>query len=296
MVEIQLHKASTYGLNSLSKKDKECIYAEGGFIIRNVFDESLIDQVHSALYRLFALDESVKMRYRADKFNDPLCNGFSPYGIAKALDTGIPNLLETWDISDNRSNWPDSLLGEWETIIALQAELKQLSLMVLCFIADLIGVTKDQLYAKSDVVNEEGIHLIHYPPLKKNEQLGARRQSEHYDMTVITLIPAPFPIHTGISYKTAGQWKQQKIEKTNCLVQFGKVLEILTGGSLKSNIHTVPNPTFGTEDNVSRYSTPFFVGPNPQAEIEPLTKFTSSIAYANVSGNNLVNDYLKKIF
>ncbi len=75
----------------------------GCFIFENCIEQNLVDDVHQSLIKLFSVSQDIKDECFVDKKDDPLGIGFSPFGVAKALDTGIENLLETWDIGPKKN-------------------------------------------------------------------------------------------------------------------------------------------------------------------------------------------------
>ena len=258
----------------------------------------MVDEVHRSFISLFELSLEEKNKYFVDKKRDPLGHGFSPFGVAKALDTGIPNLLETWDISPVKENWPEQLEKEWTTIRRYQKNLKEVSITGLKVLASSLNVDANELLSLVDENSIEGIHIIHYPPLEKSYEAGARRQIMHCDNTLITLIPPPFPIQTGLSVfdRKKKSWEDIEVKNGSCLVQAGLLLELITCGSIKANLHTVSNPEPGSEENVSRYSSPFFCSPKRGTKVQVLEKYQNQCENGPVSLEELEKDYFKNIF
>jgi isopenicillin N synthase-like dioxygenase len=146
----------------------------GCFLVTGCFEPRFIDAVHSAQERLFSVSDSVKASCKVDKQSDPLAEGFSPYGAAHALDTGIANLLETWDISTSRNNWPNHLSNEWQLLIDYQRQLYNVAVVALELIAVALEIKAEELLSLIRPENG-GIHLIHYFPLTKEFPNMARR-------------------------------------------------------------------------------------------------------------------------
>ena len=270
----------------------------GCFVLQDCLDDQLVNSAHRAFVSLFDLSQEEKRKYLVDKKTDPLGYGFSPFGVAKALDSGIPNLLETWDISPHKENWPEQLEKEWAIIRNYQECLKKLSIAGLKIIARLLNINSVDLINLIDENSIEGIHIIHYFPLTKGYEVGARRQSMHCDNTLITLIPPPSPIRTGLSVfnRKTKAWEDVAIENSSCLVQAGLILELVTCGAIKANLHTVPNPELGSEDNVSRYSSPFFCSPRKGTKMLALEKYRGHCENNPVSIEDLEEDYFKRVF
>ncbi|MHA7773850.1 2OG-Fe(II) oxygenase family protein [Roseibium sp. M-1] len=272
------------------------IQKTGCFILRDCLDTELVDQVHAALVALFSLPPERKKQHAIDKKKDPLAHGFSPFGVAKALDSGIPNLLETWDISPTKENWPEELNLEWNIIRTYQKSLKQISINSLHLLERTLEAKEEELLGLVDTDSIEGIHLIHYFPIESGHQNGARRQSMHCDNTLITLIPSPLPINTGLSVfdRTNNDWETVLIERGSCLVQAGLLLEFITRGEIKANLHTVDNPEIDSKENKSRYSAPFFCSPKPNSRLQYLNKYQQKID--PISVEEFEKNYFRSIF
>ncbi len=270
----------------------------GSFVLKDCLDNKLTDKVHISLKKLFSVPIDVKMKYFIDKNTDPLGAGFSPYGVAKAIDTGLPNLLETWDINSDRHGWPIELENEWNIIRAYQVQLAKIAFKSLSLLADLLKTDTRQLTNLVDEHSIEGIHLIHYFPVTLEHNINAKRQSIHCDNTLITLIPPPYPLKSGIlslNRKTK-QWEKVTENKSDCFIQAGLVLERITGGKIKANIHTVTDPRDDPDENTHRYSTPFFYSPKRGSVIRILDGFPNDTITPPITVEELEKQYFKNIF
>ena len=240
----------------------------GCFIVSEALSEALLADVHDGLKALFGLPAERKRTYQADKNRDPLAAGFSPYGQAKALDTGIPNLLETWDINGLDDYWPQEFGDTLSAIEKLQSLLHQIalgSLRILSQIDGLEQLAETRFFEKLSA----GIHLIHYFPVSKEHPVRAVRQSTHEDNTLVTLIPPASPADSPLMVldRKAQSMVPVLLKKGECLVQFGSALSALSHGMLPASVHTVRDPRRSEEPNVSRYSTPYFVAPGPNTKL-----------------------------
>lgn len=270
----------------------------GCFIFEDCLDKTLVDNVHQSLISLFSASQNVKDQCFIDKKQDPLGPGFSPSGVAKALDTGIANLLETWDISSTKINWPSDLDKEWQILWEYQQALADAAKEGLTVLAASLGVAREEILNLIDQESIEGIHLIHYFPLSKESNPDARRQSQHCDNTLVTLIPSPYPTSTGLDIynRKTEEWEHIEIPKGSCLIQAGLILEYITCGEIKANLHTVSNPKFGTSENTSRYSTPFFRSPKIGSAVQILEKYKNECKEKNITLEEMEKQYFNKIF
>lgn len=271
----------------------------GCFVVEGL-SPKLVKSVHAALKTLFGKSQSEKRRYTVDKRRNPLGAGFSEYGVAKALDTGIPNLLETWDIGSDMENWPSDMITEWKLVIEYERQLYQIALSALDVIATALDMDNDELRGFVSRKNG-GIHLIHYFPIPPDSPATARRQSEHCDNTLITLIPPPSPIRSGIFVfnRRRQNWQHKVIQSDQCLIQAGLLLQRLTADKILANLHTVRNPPLTSQANVSRYSTPFFLSPAGDVILKVLPRYRSQTAlakYPDTSVTSLQTNYFGRIF
>lgn len=262
----------------ISEKAKRDISERGCFVLEGCLEPTLVRRVHESLVKLFTLAPEEKKRYVVDKTIDPLGHGYSPYGVSKALDTGIPNLLETWDISPTKMNWPSHMAEEWTAIREYQSALASAARKGLELLATSLDTGKEHFVELLQPDSIEGIHLIHYFPIQEAHDPSARRQSEHCDNTLITLIPPPLPLDSGICVfnRSTETWEVVTTSVDSCIVQAGLVLEAITAGKIKANLHTVTNPSLGSECNISRYSTPFFCSPRRGTTLTLRSPFSSS--------------------
>lgn len=93
----------------------------GCIIVDRIFEKDEMISIHEILKQLFQRSHEEKMFYRSIQLLQP---GFQPYGNSHALDTGVANLLETWDIPRaDQLNWPPDLAHKLETLLQYQKKL-----------------------------------------------------------------------------------------------------------------------------------------------------------------------------
>lgn len=247
---------------------------------------------HALLRRLFALPGEDK---RAHMAADPLDLGFSSYGRAHALDTGIANLLESWDVSlVAPTRWPATMLDDWAFLVELHEHLNRLVVDVLVALASGLQIAPAELLTLLE--RRPGrIHLIHYPPVPDSVDALARRQSKHCDMSIVTLLPPP--TNPGLqACNAAGRFLPVEIGEDQCLIQAGLYLERLTGDRLQASRHTVETPS--TKENSERYASPLFFSPPPDELVSVLRPFQSATMlekYPTLSAREISAEYFKKL-
>lgn len=243
------------------------ISRNGFLVLRDVFTNEKISDVHKSLERLFALPMGEKMRYLSQAVDDP---GYVPYGIEKALDTGVPNLLEAWELSCAAPiNWPKELISEWSRLVEMEYELFAAATSAVGNIEVELGLDLGDL-SKFTCFKTSAGRFLNYPKEMSAGTNGARRQSIHSDMSLITLIPAATA--PGLIIHHLGMQMKGDVERGDVIVLPGQVLEFLTAGTIKACLHTVEMPE-NVKSSYSRISMPFFVMPNDSDLLEVSGKF-----------------------
>ena len=103
------------------------------------------------------------------------------------------------------------------------------------------------------------LRIIHYPPLKKNEDRKAMRGAAHEDINLITLLVSG--TEPGLQVKdNNGKWHSIICDPGSIAVNTGDMLREVSQGYFPSTTHKVINPK-RTEENISRYSMPLFLHP-----------------------------------
>ncbi|HEX8111758.1 MAG TPA: 2OG-Fe(II) oxygenase family protein [Kofleriaceae bacterium] len=267
-------------------EDNRCL------LVGDAIPRPVTRRFHALLRRLFALPAEEKLAYMA---TDPLDLGFGAYGSEHALDTGIANLLESWDVSLTApTRWPATMLDDWAFLVELHEHLNRLVVDVLAALAVGLQVAPKELLTLLE--RRPGrIHLIHYPPMPDSVDTLARRQSKHCDMSIVTLLTPP----TGPGLQACnadGRFLPVEIGEDQCLIQAGLYLERLTGDRLRASRHTVETPS--TEENSERYASPLFFSPPPDEHVSVLRPFQSTTMlekYPTLPAREISADYFKKL-
>lgn len=250
------------------------------------------ERVISILKKLFERPDEDKLKFASA---EPLQPGFTPYGRSKALDTGIKNTLETWDINLLAPiNFPPEMKDDWIFLVYYQDRIFNMVLEFFQFLSFGIGIANDTF---SNLIKREngGIHFIHYLPYNNTFHPEARRQSKHVDMTLITVIPAPN--EEGLEVEINGNWVRALLKPNEFLIQTGKLLERMLGEKIKACLHTVE--TYDSVKLKHRYAFPFFVSPSGDTKIKVIDKYSSEEIkqkYPEDFVKNINADYFSKIF
>ena len=117
------------------------------------------------------------------------------------------------------------------------------------------------------------LRLLHYPGIERKilEQEGHARIIPHTDFGLCTLLFQDDvgglevdPFHTG-------DFKPAKPIPGTVLINIADLLQRLTNDRCRSTLHRVVSPRAAGDFVPSRYSIPFFIHPNPEVTIDPIT-------------------------
>ncbi|MDH5823455.1 2-oxoglutarate and iron-dependent oxygenase domain-containing protein [Luteimonas sp. RD2P54] len=253
-------------------------YREWGFagINGHGIPQADIDAAYDAFVAFFALPEAVKMKYHVPGSGG--ARGYTPFGVETAKGASHFDLKEFWHIGreipdDSKYReamppnlWPEEVPGFREHGYGLYQALDGLGARVLSALALHIGLPGDWFADKTDFGNSI-LRPIHYPPITgtdvPNERAGA-----HEDINLITLLVGASA--AGLEVRSrSGDWVPFTADADTIVVNIGDMLQRLTNHVYPSTTHRVVNPR-GEEAREPRYSTPFFLHPNPDFLIEVL--------------------------
>ena len=104
------------------------------------------------------------------------------------------------------------------------------------------------------------LRVLHYPPLRGNEEPGAVRAAAHGDINLLTILPAATELGLQVLGKD-GQWIDAPTDFGLLIVNIGDMLQEASGHYYPSTTHRVLNPT-GDSAKKPRISMPLFLHPN----------------------------------
>ena len=253
-------------------------YREWGFagIRGHGIDPALIAAAYDVFQRFFALPEDVKRKYHVAGGGG--ARGYTPFGIETAKGALYSDLKEFWHIGreiprDSKyvavmppNLWPEEI-PEFRNIgYGLYQALDQLGSRVLSALALHIGLAEDYFRDKTDFGNSI-LRPIHYPPITTPDSPTVRAGA-HEDINLITLLVGASA--AGLEVKSRrGEWVPFTAEADTIVVNIGDMLQRLTNHVYPSTTHRVVNPP-GELARQPRYSTPFFLHPNPDFLIDVL--------------------------
>lgn len=106
------------------------------------------------------------------------------------------------------------------------------------------------------------LRVLHYPPLKGDEEPDAIRAAAHEDINLLTILPSAN--EPGLQVKAKDDsWLDVPCDFGNLIVNIGDMLQEASGHYFPSTTHRVVNPE-GQDQTKARISLPLFLHPKPE--------------------------------
>jgi len=224
----------------------------GFAVIKNhPISNSLITEIYSEWQTFFNSDSKHNYLFHPKKQD-----GYFPYRSENAKGQKIKDLKEFFHIY-NWGRYPSEISNQTNVLIS---EFKKMANNLLveihkyspAHIRELYSIPLNKMIEKS---NQNLLRIIHYPPFKKEEYPNAIRAGAHEDINLITLLVAGSEAGLQVLNRQ-GDWIDVSTSAKYIVVNIGDMLQECSNGYFPSTTHRVINPS---EQNVSRYSMPFFV-------------------------------------
>ena len=253
-------------------------YREWGFcgISGHGIDPALIDGAYEAFKAFFALPEDVKRQYHVPGSGG--ARGYTPFGIETAKDSKHFDLKEFFHVGRELpagskyadvmppNVWPAEVPAFKPVAYELYETLDRLGSRVLSALALHIDLPADFFADKTNFGNSI-LRPIHYPPITADNVPNVRAGA-HEDTNVIPLLVGASA--AGLEVKSnQGEWVPFTADADVIVVNIGDMLQRLTNHVYPSTTHRVTNPP-GDAARKPRYSTPFFLHPNPDVVLATL--------------------------
>ena len=253
-------------------------YREWGFAgIRNHgIPQAQIDAAYDVFQRFFALPEETKRRYHVPGSGG--ARGYTPFGIETAKGAKYSDLKEFWHVGreiprDSKyadvmpaNLWPVEVPEFRDVAYGLYQALDQLGSRVLSALALHIGLPVDYFADKTNFGNSI-LRPIHYPPITADDVPNVRAGA-HEDINFITLLVGASAAGLEVLSRK-GEWVAFTADADTIVVNIGDMLQRLSNHVYPSTTHRVVNPP-GAAARKPRYSTPYFLHPNPDFVIQTL--------------------------
>ncbi len=259
-------------------------YREWGFcgIRGHGIPQAQIDAAYDVFQRFFALPEDAKKRYHVPGGGG--ARGYTPFGIETAKGAKHFDLKEFWHVGreiprDARNAdvmppnlWPSEIPEFKDVAYGLFETLDALGSRVLGALALHIGLPEDFFADKTDQGNSI-LRPIHYPPITADDVPNVRAGA-HEDINFITLLVGASAAGLEVLSRK-GEWVPFTADEDTIVVNIGDMLQRLSNHVYPSTTHRVVNPP-GDAARKPRYSTPYFLHPNPDFLIKTLPQCVSA--------------------
>ena len=263
-------------LTKLSKDFSESLIVNGLVYIKNYnIDEEIFENLLCESKIFFKQNEEYKMKYAIEK--SPSHSGYvslNEKGLYK--DEISERKYEAFDISietpldENEKNkgnifnglnvWPE-ISSFKEISLKYFKEMQSLSEYILTLFEIYFGLKSGFFKEKMNVPTSQLRH-IHYIENNATAVEDDMNMGAHTDYELFTLL---YQTEEGLQTENRkGQWIDVPPLDNTLVINIGDLLEVLTGGILKSNVHKVRNL------NKERFSFPFFSSLNFNEKVFPI--------------------------
>lgn len=227
-----------------------------GVLSHHPLDQHLVDDIYAEWLAFFSSDAKYRYQHDPVKFD----GYFSPAVSETAKGNDKRDLKEFFHIYP-WGRYPvevsDAALRYYQQGSALAAEL-------LKWVEDNSPPEVRARYTEPLPKMIEGcdqtlLRVLHYPPLRGNEEPGSVRAAAHGDINLLTILPAATEPGLQVLGKD-GAWYDVPCDFGLLIVNIGDMLQEASGHYYPSTTHRVLNPT-GEGRFKSRVSLPLFLHP-----------------------------------
>ena len=264
----------------------------------HTLNSNLVDEVLKIFKEFFALPKSKKVAYFEPSLGG--ARGYTPIKIETPKGGYEADIKEFWQtgrnisVNDPFSEWmPQNKtvkeIPEFNTKIdQLFCQFDLLGQTLLQSIALFLNLDKN-FFKKIANKGNSVMRSIHYPPFRKDDK--GERSGAHEDINLITLLIGGH--QPGLEIKSKdNEWISVDTASEVLVCNIGDMLQRLTNHKLISTTHRVNAPIESMD--ISRYSIPFFVHPNPDWLIETLDSCCSEDNPKRYREPILAEDYLQE--
>tara|TARA_R110001599_G_scaffold66694_3_gene188596 strand:+ start:19019 stop:19966 length:948 start_codon:yes stop_codon:yes gene_type:complete len=235
---------------------------------------TVTEKAFAAAARFFAAPLETKNAYHI-RHSHPHQRGYVPL-FEESLDEGaLPDFKESFDMGVDRApNHPDVLTGKlfaapniWPPVPGFREAIEAYHLEMMRLGLDLVRLTACALGLPSGYFDEAmgdpvgNLRLLHYPAAENEQVQHGHGCGAHTDYGFLTVLAQDDV--GGLEVEGAGgRWMPLAPRPDAFVVNLGDLLTHWTGGLYQARRHRVVNA--GARE---RYSIPFFLDPNVDAEI-----------------------------
>ncbi|WP_199609442.1 isopenicillin N synthase family oxygenase [Flocculibacter collagenilyticus] len=258
-----------YTASDAPEKFVQSLHETGFGVLKNhPIEQELVESIYKDWYAFFSSDKKHDFKFNVDTQDG--------YFAEEVSETAKGHDIK--DIKEYYHYYPWGKVPE-----ELEAQLKEYYAKASALAAELLtwvekhspdNVSKLYTEQLANMIKDTPntlLRVLHYPPLKGDEEEGALRAAAHGDINLLTILPAANEPGLQVVDKD-GNWLDVPCNFGNLIINIGDMLQEASGGYFPSTIHRVVNPT-GEEAKKSRISLPLFL--HPRDEVVLSDRYTS---------------------
>jgi isopenicillin N synthase-like dioxygenase len=254
-------------------KDLYNSFKEYGFVVikDHTIPVDLMARLFKAQADFFALPEAIKNKY---DMNISGQRGYTKFGTEHAKGSAYKDLKEFYHVGREQylpNTWPQEVPEFKPAVEEMIIHLDKVGDVILSALGTQLGCGPDFLPA---TVKDGAsvLRLLHYPPVTRDVIPGEVRAAAHSDICSATILISPPGMQKGLELlDTDGNWLPVDSDSGTLVVNLGDMISRMTNYNLPSTIHRVVLPE--GNNNVSRYSCPFFIHPRAEVVLDLLPKY-----------------------
>lgn len=230
-----------------------------GVLKNHPIQQKLVSSIYENWSEFFNSDEKGNFR-----FNVETQDGFFPSEVSEVAKGHTKKDIKEYFHYYPWGQCPEALKAELQNYYE---EANKLASELLSWVEKHSPADVSKLYSQSlssmiDGSSQTLLRVLHYPPLKGDEELGAIRAGAHEDINLLTVLPAAN--EPGLQVKSKeGDWLDVPCDFGNLIINIGDMLQEASGGYFPSTTHRVINPE-GADKTKARISLPLFLHPKPE--------------------------------
>ena len=230
-----------------------------GFAVLNnhQIDINLINTTYNEWANFFNSKDKYDYMFDLEKQD-----GYFPMKSENAKGYSVKDIKEFYHIYLPWGRIPEQLS---KNTLLIRSKLKSIGIELLSWIDDLapIDIKNNFSMPLQDMV--EGcennlLRIIHYPPLREDDDKNAIRAAAHEDINLITLLISGSEPGLQVLNKN-NNWVDVKSDPGWLIINIGDMLQECSNAYFPSTTHRVINPIL---NNNSRFSMPFFLHPRDE--------------------------------
>ncbi|PSU35745.1 2OG-Fe(II) oxygenase family protein [Photobacterium lutimaris] len=252
-------EAVDYNAPDAAERFVESLRHTGFGVLKNhPIQQQLVQSIYDNWHGFFNTEEKENFRFNVDTQD-----GFFPSEVSEVAKGHSKKDIKEYFHYYPWGQCPDALKAELQRYYE---EANKLASQLLGWVEEHSPTNVSELYSQPlssmiDGSDKTLLRVLHYPPLKGDEELGAIRAGAHEDINLLTVLPAAN--EPGLQVLTKdGDWLDVPCDFGNLIINIGDMLQEASDGYFPSTTHRVINPE-GADKTKARISLPLFLHPKP---------------------------------